>query len=451
MTERTKSTTPSLRANLTVDLIVGLSDIHLGAFNSTLSFFVDTDDALLRQTFEGPSPNFKGVSSTTAWHVFETIRESIEREARELAEDDDIGKRTLVLHGDLLDLSLAPMALCCLNARCFFHWAKNVAKFNRIVYVPGNHDHHVWRMFMESDFLPDSVQKGNSSYPRTTNASRPAPTIARLLGVSLPFHMVYPHYQHLITVDGKEWSLVFHHGHFLERWWTALSSLMEAPSLGGHSLEQLEALNEPLTELLWFSIGDAGRLSQLVNKLYVGASDPRLMTSQIKIILDEATEQLKRRWNFKLPWWVPERAMKWTLSRLVAGMSVNRERPARIDLTAASLRNSKLEGDLLQAALKYRSRYAPLARSVFVFGHTHKTQATAEDLIDLEAEELVSNQDSFDQRILNTGGWVVEPHISDPPDASYFISVGAKMKLAAVTIPTAAVQAARAASGLCAL
>ncbi|MEW6363356.1 MAG: hypothetical protein AB1714_01815 [Acidobacteriota bacterium] len=455
----TSSLFPSeVGANTEQEVLVGISDLHLGAFNSTWSFFIDQDDPQLRRVFSRDPPEYNLLHSHSAWDLCQRVLNSIDAEVADLAAGRPVGARTLVLIGDILDLSLGPTALAFLNARCLFHFLHESKKFSKIVYVPGNHDHHVWRMVVEADMLQKAVAGGSAKYERCSIAARPALALAQMLDVKTPLTVAYPHYLHPLSGpnfgSARPWQIVFHHGHLLERWWTLLSDALASPSGKMHSIEELEAINEPLTELLWFSVGDAGRLSDMTSALYTGSSDARGLRRKVDDILEGAASELSARSGVARPWWLPLWLVRAVVPRLVGRLSAPRSRPERMVAAASTLRGDALGGELLRAVTSYRSRYAPVTPSCFIFGHTHRTQSTVQSTdtkhgIDLEAASIVSatHPQGFDTHILNTGGWVVEPR-GKPPDASIFIAVGEQLRLVSVDIPDSAIQVAQAGIGL---
>ena len=433
---------------MAVDLLVSLSDVHLGAFNTTWAFVTDTDSPALSR-LGGNAPDWKIVDGTPGHNLCNAVEQSIREEIARLGYDENqIDKRILILNGDILDLSLAPTAFACLNARCFFHWVER-AGFKEVVYIPGNHDHHLWRIAVEEAALHAAVAQGRSRYDRTVAVAGVSSALKSLLGVgdAIQFRVAYPHYVHVLSRDAtgaaEEWRLVFHHGHLLEKWWTALSTLLSSPDGRRHTLEQLEAINEPLTELLWFSVGDAGRLSDLVSQFYAGADNSDIMRHLVSNVVSDAFVALERRWNVKVSGWkrwlIRGAIVKATTTLAHNGLAGGTGKHKRIEATAGGLRGVALGGELYKAAVAYRSRYASVSPSCFIFGHTNKTQVDEpREWLNLAAQ---GNPTGFEKHIFNTGGWVVEPTVRSP-DASYLIAIGPKVKLVKVPLSDAVIAAA---------
>lgn len=64
-------------------------------------------------------------------------------------------KPTLILNGDILELALTRTNVA---AMTFDRFLELIIKekeelFDRIIYLPGNHDHHLWELARESQYL----------------------------------------------------------------------------------------------------------------------------------------------------------------------------------------------------------------------------------------------------------------------------------------------------------
>ena len=112
---------------------VVLSDIHLGARDSLMTH-IDRDGAIA----EGPSDVMVAFA--------DGMRATLKGE-----------KPQLVLLGDALDLGLSPfgdVSKSFLQLLDAFFPADGEDLFDReIIYVAGNHDHHLWRIAQDNGFL----------------------------------------------------------------------------------------------------------------------------------------------------------------------------------------------------------------------------------------------------------------------------------------------------------
>jgi len=86
--------------------------------------------------------------------VLARFGEALEATARELGGDTPV---QLVLMGDALDLGLSPFGDVSRSfaqfLKCMFPHGEEPVLDPQIVYVPGNHDHHIWRMVQDYMFV----------------------------------------------------------------------------------------------------------------------------------------------------------------------------------------------------------------------------------------------------------------------------------------------------------
>jgi UDP-2,3-diacylglucosamine pyrophosphatase LpxH len=120
----------------------------------------------------------------------------------------------LILLGDIIDLWMKTTVPALREAHCFIDALSRLSNVEKMLYVPGNHDH---QMFLDAFRLEVDVRvmQGDLSIPRFMPARTYGDTI--LTGLAHPkskvhFPMTYP----FITrqVNGKE--VVFTHGHHLD-------------------------------------------------------------------------------------------------------------------------------------------------------------------------------------------------------------------------------------------
>ena len=67
----------------------------------------------------------------------------------------------LIIIGDFLELSLAGHDEVYNDVKYFFQLISEAARFKRIVYIPGNHDHHFWRALGEQVIFFTPILRGN--------------------------------------------------------------------------------------------------------------------------------------------------------------------------------------------------------------------------------------------------------------------------------------------------
>ena len=64
-------------------------------------------------------------------------------------------KPTLILNGDILELALSEYNTSAMIFERFLEtvMAKDRELFDKIIYIPGNHDHHLWELARETQYV----------------------------------------------------------------------------------------------------------------------------------------------------------------------------------------------------------------------------------------------------------------------------------------------------------
>lgn len=275
----------------------------------------------------------------------------------------------LIILGDLFDLSLASQEKVYEKAGEFFKEIKEIEHLNNIVFVPGNHDHHIWTSIIEDDqiirkikngTLPEkSLQRVNLIYEDNTFLS------GFMKGTRKKLAVAYPN----LFRDTGGTLYFFHHGHLLDRIFTPANTVIRP-----ESLQELEAFNASWIEGIWYHMGQAERLGKMVNKGYkefIG----------MKTLVENYLEKFHIKGN--------------TISARLRGMRTD-------SLT------SEISCYLEDSIGWYRDTlYTPMS---FIFGHTHK-----------KSEGNTLNIKSREIKIYNTGAW----H-GDTSLASYILIDGNK-------------------------
>ena len=228
---------------------VCLSDLHLGAPDSTLTQLNAAGE------FDAGHP------SPTLLHFASSLRRTL-RHLAQAAQGQGQGQSptppTLVLLGDILDLGISPMGQV---ARVFAQFVEALfppcqapVLSPTVLLVPGNHDHHLWRMAQDTLFV-DALRQGqthddlidHSEYrDRPPGSEIPCDMLTAILRRHLPdeplarVHIAYPNLC-LITPDRKR-GVVLHHGHYIDptyRLMSTINGLMSGQSMGELSAETL--------------------------------------------------------------------------------------------------------------------------------------------------------------------------------------------------------------------
>ncbi len=159
---------------------VCLSDLHLGADNSVLT-------AIKPGSIETDASRPSGVLS----HFVFCLREL-------LTSNEGVEKPTLILNGDILEMALSDVNKAAMVFKRFIELVfprDGEALFQKeILYIPGNHDHHIWESARETGYLHyiGSLQPGDEIDPPDHTTHMFAPIFVREPFLTSLLH-VYPH------------------------------------------------------------------------------------------------------------------------------------------------------------------------------------------------------------------------------------------------------------------
>ncbi|WP_326541245.1 metallophosphoesterase [Pseudorhodoferax sp.] len=405
---------------------VCISDLHLGADYSCLDF--------------GGDP---GRCSPTLAAFGLALRQLLAR----LADPDD--PPTLVLLGDVLDMGLSPMGSVAQAFGTFARAALLDAQGRplfapRVLCVPGNHDHHLWRAAQDQAFqaaldggrIPADLLQHTDLFD-TPGAALPAsPLLTRLLR-SVPgmeqarCDIAYPNLA-LQDPSGRRCT-VLHHGHYVDPMYRLVSTLnAQLPGAASHdpslTVAQLEAQNGAWVDFLWSDLGSAGKTGRTATRLY-------------EIMRDGgASHAFSQRLSRQLVGWIGNTLGTSGRAPLLQGITLDRLVLGAVDATlgqaAESQRGSYDQvmapadvADLrwyLSGPVRRQLQHAGLAPAelAFVFGHTHKP---FEDQLPVPGfAQPVS--------VFNTGGWVMDQPTMAPAQGASLVFLDAELHAAALRL-----------------
>ncbi|MEO0907308.1 MAG: metallophosphoesterase [Pseudomonadota bacterium] len=398
-----------------------LSDLHLGARDSLLTHVDGNGDIA-----EGPS------------HVLGAFANGL----RETLADQD--KPQLVLLGDALDLGLSPfgdVSKSFLQLLDAFYPADGQDLFDReIIYVAGNHDHHLWRIAQDNGFL-QALENGEM--PGDLDA------VTTIFGT--PSHRcrlmesLFNHRPHLrdasVKIAYPNWGLsdprsgravVMHHGHYLDAMYRALSNMRAFLGDGEArpaTMRQLEQENGPWIDFLWSDLGSAGEIGSEAGSLYEVMLSAGASHDFAESIARRITGGLHSKLGIN-----PKMPLKYgvTLDNLIR---------AGVDLTAGRAAERQRDGYghvLGEAEIEDLIWYlgTPLAHGIrqelpdmprelsFIFGHTHKP---FQDELLVEGYEVPVG-------IFNTGGWVLDEPTLMPVQGCAAMLVSDELEVASLRL-----------------
>jgi len=204
---------------------------------------------------------------------------------------------TLVLAGDALDLSLAYLR----DALQDMVEILKVLAPEEVIWVIGNHDHHLFMLESEKRRSLDHLAAGR--YPEAGGLYRgldgPIPlTVLQALfsteGVKAPVLIAYPTLKiELDDKDGAKVPVFVNHGHLFGGLYTLMTDLIRH-KLKGWSRERVAAtVNAPLIEFIYWLLGETGEgfgADGLVEQIYMEAKAGK--TGQVEPLIGNAVERL---------------------------------------------------------------------------------------------------------------------------------------------------------------
>lgn len=311
-------------------LAIILTDIHIG-----------DDLGVVKQ-----APAFGYEAKGTVW-VRREFLAWIEKVRNGLEGDPKSPIEYLILAGDVWDTAIRPISEIARLSQAFFAAVKLEEVFRQILFIPGNHDHHLWTMLETQNCVVRPLDKvagigqvGSEEvedFPQVLSGrlsvSGPHPGLeipgiqppytgkvflTGLTAGKLPVNVVYPN---LYVLDPETQSaVVITHGHFFEVPWRLLSDLLQkalAREIPAMSLFYLQLLNAPLTEFMNHSLAQVGPLSAFVGRVYDqirnGTTPPELKTT-----FDSLGALLDRELSFEDEPWLLEKIKEYGSDQLIA-------------------------------------------------------------------------------------------------------------------------------------
>ncbi len=329
----------------------------------------------------------------------------------------------LVLNGDILDFSIRSFAGSCRIARPFFTALQRDGIAREIVYLPGNHDKHVWdavewetgvirRLADHSD--PRDFRRTQPGVIDLASGELVLPGVSRAAstgrygtlfleglfapGGHPPVAVAYPN----LYLRGAGESLLVTHGHMLEPAWVLVSELLAGdPAVaGGPGVAELEEWNVPVTALLCTALGQAGRVSDLVREIQAQAREGE--SARLREALRHVVPNLESMIHLAWPFEGVDDLVLEDLGRVAAGLAEH-YRPARYDRVFFEREEVRGRfGRFYRASCAQAGELGvPPPRRV-LFGHTHEP-------IPARAPMRVADPGlpgGGDLLLFNSGGWL---------------------------------------------
>ncbi len=379
---------------------VCLSDMHLGAQNSLLTNL---------------TPNNKSSDTSVASPVLAALVECLKELVAQNENKNE--KPTLILAGDILELALTTDNLAAMAFERFIELIlpeKGERLFKDILYIPGNHDHHLWETARETQYVkylekPNQAPGEFLEIPwHATSMFDPNKAVVPSFFLNGIVHR-YPHlldvqigtiYPNLalLTEDHRRCA-IFTHGHFAESMYLLMSTMRKLmfPKAARPELTwDYEAENFAWIDFFWSTMGRSGAVGTDVEIVY----DKLQNESQLRMLISNLASGLANRPG-RAGWknWLEARLLK-KVFNLVLFAASNAERTQTDDYLTDDAKKglqAYIEGPVLKQIKIERNGNVPRSCAI-IFGHTHKP---------------FQSQMSFDGyepgvNVYNTGGWVID-------------------------------------------
>jgi hypothetical protein len=398
-----------------------LSDLHLGAENSILTSL---------------QPGTTLADSQRASPVLSSLVECL----RHIVAANEGGELpTMIASGDLVELALASPAL---SLPVVAQFAAALAAGEPVVrdeaiFVPGNHDHHLWEMSRErtaAEFLRTGTpreQEPASWHTSSMFLSQPPHYGAPLLEDAVHYlrdtdraqvRVVYPDLA-LTSADGQR-AVFVTHGHYMEPVGTLFSAMARladpsAPPLD--NVDLIERENWAWVDFFWGSMGRSTRTGALIEKLYDSMQDPRAVQAMLGGLALSVTKH-QSPWLARLEGW----GIRRVVGRIVTNKLHERERNKTDEVLGEGSRRGLSAYFAAMRNTFERQWERPLPADVtMVVGHTHKpfSQWWNEPV-----------WPAGGMRVFNTGGWVVDHAVAQPLQGGAVILVSDDLDVVSLRI-----------------
>ena len=282
---------------------IALSDLHLGENNSLLTRV----DSAGRTDPSSPSRTMEKLTAC--------IRTLVE------SNPPDAEKPALILNGDILELALATMDQA---LAVFGHFLRLLLEpgnlLSEIIHIPGNHDHHLWETARETQYRNYIARLPEGAKPETpwhttkivmdmhgedrlvsdllTAAAR---RLAGLGDRAPEILVAYPNYGVLAATGDGTRSALFHHGHFLEDMYAAMSfatTYVNPEYRFPQDVYTLEQENFAWIDFFWSAMGRSGQVGGNIEQLYEVTRDGR----RLRAVTDRLAKTIAGRHDIPLLW-----------------------------------------------------------------------------------------------------------------------------------------------------
>lgn len=328
------------------------------------------------------------------------------------------GRPRLVLAGDALEFALASDNIALMAFEQFLRLLAGGGDplFSEILFIPGNHDHHIWETARETQYaryvttVPPGKRLAPPWHTTTLITDEKHPGVpSELLGSLLrsragdtttSISVVYPNHG-FFSADGTR-AVIFSHGHYIETIYQLMSKLKTwvfPAARAPERIYEIEEENFAWIDFFWSMMGRQGDAGKDVDHIYKALHDPK----RLEEVIGNLSASMAK--EFDLPF-VPEalepKIIAMLLRKIVAVAAKGERDESGDPVTGLSKEGEAglrwfVERPLRDQILHEGGQLMPL-RMAFIWGHTHKPFARRMDF----------NGYPHEVEVFNTGGWVIE-------------------------------------------
>jgi hypothetical protein len=410
------------RPNTDIAYVV-ISDLHLGEEDSLMTCI--DPESIEADPFK-PSPILE--------RLVDCMREL-------LGHNSGPEKPVLILNGDALDLAFGTTSNALMSFERLLELviAPGDELFSRIIYIPGNHDHHIWEIARETQFVntilnqhhPDGIPAANHATPPSLAAAVPSYLLNQIIDHVIDrgeaqrqdmLGVIYPNL--ILRSEESRRTLIVHHGHYVEPLYHFISDLRRwiYPNRAmPETVDQLEAENFAWIDFVWSLLGRSGAAGTDVEHFFKMLRYP----AHVDRVFGSVAERLALAKDIPLiPGdWLEKQAVSGALSwlgRRMAGDRCNCDTPFGKEIRHGL--SDYLFGPTYQ---QLRSEFGEVPQDLsFTFGHTHKPFGS--EIVDPQSGQAIA--------IYNSGGWTVDSSSSRTVAGAALLLASATLEVASIRI-----------------
>ncbi len=373
---------------------VCLSDMHFGAENSIIT----------KLKREAPSRIQTSTDTSEASPVLSHLVRCLEKLIGEFSVKEH--RPTLILNGDIFEFAIETEQKALMSFESFVPTLQSKDLFQKIIFIPGNHDHHVWEGVRERPVFTYLIQ-GIVEAGEKPQARKFITSLFHK-GLTHPFGTV--HYPNYGDRQGEK-CVIFTHGHFIESIYSLISTLKELlfpGRLRASSLQDLEAENAAWIDFFWSALGRSDNNRDDLQALYEQIQDEE----EFDRLLSRLAENIARKYDLlgrraalkaqafkQLTDAVEAKLLEGLLKTLLRNVLTLERHDTRSALSPDGERGLRtyVSGLLREQLVKENDNRMP-SDVTLIFGHTHKP-----------FQKMMNFLGGYRPvKVFNSGGWVVD-------------------------------------------